>query len=347
MDVEKLLISATNSFVSEKDINKFEALESILFLLITCEENNSNKNAKIQLISRNPTWQFTLREELLNLLKCKLDEQQRSNTLHLSTILLQWFGKEWLNFSSEKTTIFIELLLQLSRIEIFLYFGGYENNSVNVVEESNVIQFKSFSSVQILLSSFEIIENIIELLISEEESLEKFKFKSEELLRIKDILKDIFQVFINYLGNIIPFVTSKQGNEQDNQFIEIIIRILSIWICNETEELNSEILNLTPFLLSYLKYKSSENLTSLLYHLFPALNEIIQYDNAIQYFIVDGGYKTLIQIFKKSQNLKNEEYEAILETLLSILMELSMKEPSIAGEISSVITPYLKSHNII
>jgi hypothetical protein len=278
-------------FKAKHDKQKFELCEQL---------NSSLKRNSIHCIKHNIIdWINPISDALFDIYRSKINKQLRDPALRLTATLTEMFeGFDWISnksWNERKAKNFL-LLLRLCCIEISINF---ESENIDMSCVANCFVIIEYSVITIANDSEEM--NLIKHLTQ------------EEIYDMLTAVKDMMSIIIEYLRRI-----SIQTNEIDSEsdaFISTLasIRVLFVWVTEETEALREEIAEILPFILKVLR-KIDLNNESLVNIVISALISLAENDKLKSILIQEN----IIQFIDKI--CVNDSIDSSNETLKQLLL---------------------------
>uniref|UniRef100_A0A8D0B5T5 Neurochondrin n=1 Tax=Salvator merianae TaxID=96440 RepID=A0A8D0B5T5_SALMN len=170
---------------------------------------------------------------LSSILTSKLSASQRDPALKLAASLCQACSSEWIPAGSSGSKFFA-LLANLACVEVRL-----------TLEELDVAEVDR--KQELMAACYVLIEIAIMECTKEKGSL----LQESQKVQLVGILEEAFGAVIHYLRQV--------GRKKiDDPFIFASVRILGVWLAEETSFLKQEICDLLPFLVHYAKVRFEE-----------------------------------------------------------------------------------------
>ncbi|XP_053123171.1 neurochondrin [Hemicordylus capensis] len=272
---------------------------------------------------------------LSSILTSKLSASQRDPALMLAACLAQACGSKWVPAGSSGGKFFA-LLANLACVEVRLSLEELDLAEVDKKQE-------------LVAACYSLMELAILECTKEEGSL----LRETQKVQLVGILEEAFGAVIHYLRQV--------GREkQTDPFIFASVRILGVWLAEETSSLKQEICDLLPFLMHYAKtlFEEERKVKSGLQHemeqagqsctqkpmlrrdalrfLLPGLSHLTAEDRPREILISEGAPVLLCQyflhqweVFASDSNtpFRSEVVKTSLQTACEIFLNLVVTAP--------------------
>lgn len=232
--------SITEEFKSNFDKKKFELCHTLNAIII--------KNGKHFVKQTNNRSINSITDTIFGILRNKLNKELRDPVLGLTATLTEVYdGFKWIHsidgWNQNNCKHFL-LLLRLSCIEIAVNF------------ESEDIDMSCVANCFVILE-----HSVITVANDSEQMLLLKYFSQQQVYDMLTAVRDTMSVIIRYLKRFDD--QSTQFDIQSDVFVSILasIRVLCVWITEETEALREEIADILPFILRVFKKSSEDNLS--------------------------------------------------------------------------------------
>ena len=275
-----LVAEIINEFQTNKDKQKFELCHTLSAIIV--------KNKSYFLKQESSRSLDSMTDTIFDILRNKLNKELRDPVLGLTATLTEIYdGFKWIYLSkgwNQSNCKNFLLLLRLSCIEI----------AVNLESED--------LDMSCVANSFVVLEHSVITVANDSEQMDLLKhFSQKEIYDMLTAIRDTMSVIIRYLqrfkDQIIDF-----DNESD-VFASILasIRVLCVWVTEETEALREEIGDILPFILKVFK-NNYKNRLSLNKSIITALVCLAEDDNLKAIIINENLIQFLNEVLTKEPN---------------------------------------------
>jgi len=142
----------------------------------------------------------------------------------------------------------------------------------------------------------------------------------ESLHRIQKTLREVFGCVVEYLKDA---AAAGEADANDNTVLFATVRVLGVWISQETMDLRSDVLGLLPFLLRITKRGlDSTDTVALFSFLLPGLLHITSEEEGRRPFLLGDGVSQLLSFMQQTFGLQQTFDLALLETCSGLLMNV-------------------------
>uniref|UniRef100_A0A1B6EF11 Neurochondrin n=1 Tax=Clastoptera arizonana TaxID=38151 RepID=A0A1B6EF11_9HEMI len=217
-------------FETDHSERKFELCGILLALMLSCPKEIVTQSANEE------DWSNSIFKALNDILKSKLGKKQRDVALKLASITVEVLGIEWTLSDDENPKVFFLLLVQLCSIEVRMQLEG-----------SALSLKKMMVEAELITSCFILLELAISYIASENIDLEQ-----KEKQQVYTALKGAFSQVILVL-QLVSKTFAKDSNSinaKEKVFVCAMVRVLSVWLAQETSAMRSAIYQLLPFILT-------------------------------------------------------------------------------------------------
>ncbi|XP_069478697.1 neurochondrin [Ambystoma mexicanum] len=221
-DLMALLSSLSRDFQESEDMRKFELCEILQSFL--------PPSAVLTETAQGVQCLKSIGTGLLRILRSKLSACQREPALMLAASLTNSYRSDWLLAGSrDRGSTFLPLLVNLACVEVRITLEDPEPSTVDAKQ-------------QLVTACYSILEMGMQECTKDELSL----LTEDQKLQLVHVMEEACGAVIHYLKQV--------GREKlEDPFIFASVRILSVWLAEETSSLKQEICDLLPFLVHYVK----------------------------------------------------------------------------------------------
>eukprot|EP00742_Colponemidia_sp_Colp-10_P004748 GILJ01005064.1.p1 GENE.GILJ01005064.1~~GILJ01005064.1.p1 ORF type:complete len:725 (+),score=108.26 GILJ01005064.1:43-2175(+) len=254
---EKTLLAPLSPvFAKVQTLVKFDLLPILSRALQVLSNWTSEKQ---QGVMSNASWPLLIRQGLHDILQSKLDPSRRDLALFLVDEMLKYCGPGW---ATEKYDLqeplptvegvergtFIVVLVNLVRVDLRVKLEQIAHDLASTI--STTAQKSSEPMVGVL---FDILERATQTLCIESERLvedsEGIVQNNVRLISSSDLLL-LRDGFVSTMQTLCEFLTiARDSGILTHPVVMASVRLLSVWVAEDTETITSSIYNLIPYIL--------------------------------------------------------------------------------------------------
>ncbi|XP_014769219.1 neurochondrin [Octopus bimaculoides] len=224
--LQELLGYLGENFSRSKEVDKFQFCDILASVFTSV--------SKDQIPAGNFSWQKNIPQGFMDLIKSRLEQKQRESVLMLISVIVESLGPEFLlppNLPDAKPFL---LAINLNSVEVGMIIPFSPLGQVR--EKSNQLS-----------AYFSLIENTIKFLVSGEEGP---PFDPSQIIQLYSILTETLKCVILFLQEITKSLQSFQATDP---LLQACIRLVGVWMKEDSEALCDEIHDLVPMLLTFSK----------------------------------------------------------------------------------------------
>jgi hypothetical protein len=238
-DLSEVSMFFSAQFAENQDLLKFTACEKLLALLSSlCESQLSVNNSKIF----PPKLKDEIRRGLNDILQARCKVEFKYTAIKLTKVMIELFGLEWTVVNTAEKSV-----LDMSSTKFLLLALSIIQTEVRLILESGQINSKS----DFIVSCYVIIEKTIEFLICDKEQVNSFS--NEVIMKTHSSLTETFDCVLQFL---IGLGSQEEIGQTPCFQVPIVIatvRVLCVWLSEETNALTDKITQVLPVLLKWAK----------------------------------------------------------------------------------------------
>ena len=268
-----------NEFQTNQDQRKFDLCEE----LNTYIKQNSDGFELFDLKG----WVRSLSNGLYDIFRSKLSKNLRDPALKLTSALTESFrGYRWIRQDQwdVETAKYLFVLTRLACIEI----------KINI-ESENI-------DLNILAICYILLEHSIMTLISDDDGEQLAKLlPAQNMCDLLTAIKDSMAIIIEYLQRISSQSESINSSSHLYPITIASIRVLCVWITEETEALRNEISNILPFIIQVMRsaIQSNDPYSKSIFHtVIPAFESLCSDDDNMKIILKQENFNELMNQFK-------------------------------------------------
>ncbi|XP_072040851.1 neurochondrin-like [Amphiura filiformis] len=321
--LNELLSSMASEFKQIQDERKFKLCTRLTLLLTSSNELVPGENA---------VWAWDIHHGLSDILKSKTGQSQRNPALKLASFMMCQLGVSWALGPQGSDKKLLLLIINLACVEVRM---GLEDSSQNV------------SNRDILPACYSVLESCIEFMTCGP----SLSLDEKQVLQLHNAMTGAF-------GAVLFFLKENQFEPEkvDDPLVRATVRVLSVWLAEETAALRNQVYDVLPFVLSVIEksfeeaklssdlkearnhttvaqyplFKSSSASTDLLRLMLPALCHLTADQEPRELLIMQGAMETCGKYFsyqwKQFEDKQGDQPEVALITLCNIFLNVSLQD---------------------
>ena len=238
-DLLEVSIFFSAQFAENQELLKFTICEKLLALLASFNESQL-RTCSGEIFPAK--FNADIRKGLNDILQSRCKVEYKYTALRLTGVMIELFGLEWTIVNTNDKSVF-----DMVNVKFLLLTLSIIQTETRLILESGQIDSKS----DFVVSCYAIIEKIIEYLICDNE--QGWSFCDEVVLKIHASLTVIFDCVIQFLIGISSQEATTQMPYYKQPIIIATIRVLCVWLSEETNALIDKISQVLPILLKWAK----------------------------------------------------------------------------------------------
>ena len=318
----------STQFAENQELLKFATCEKLLALLSSfCESQVDVTCTEIF----SPKLKDNVKKGLNDILQARCKVEYKYTALKLTRVMVDLVGIEWTVVNTNKTSV-----LDVSNTKFLLLVLSIIQTEIRLILESGQID----STSDLIVSCYVITEKTIEFLICDKE--QNWSFSNEVIMKIHGLLTEMFDCVIQFLI---------QHDSQDatgstpcfqQPIVIATVRVLCVWLSEETNALGDKISQVLPVLLKWAKLGQTntgedrhptETPNEILLHLLPPLCHLSADESFCAILVQEDCHVLLAPLFKQlwqAQEKEKAEYPSNLITLCNIFLNFTVLEVELA-----------------
>ncbi|XP_022086711.1 neurochondrin-like [Acanthaster planci] len=330
--IDSLVHKLASQFKECQDESKFQVCEVLARLLFACSSVPMEQSEWSQLVFKGVS----------DILMSKVAEKQRDPALRLASLMVGHFGMSWALGPGHADKKFLLLLIHMACVE------------TRMALESPDHQYTS-SKESVLVSCFSLLEQCIEYLTCGP----TLDLDDRQVVQLHTAMTGAFGAVMHYLQG-----AQFDKSWPDQPLVVAAVRVLCVWLAEETTALKDQVYQLLPFLIkvvekSFREVSNSKHLasvaaastapqslrsfasTDLLRLLLPALCHLTAEDEPRARLVEEGGIELLGECFSYHWKRfvdgdEDGDSEIALTTLCSVFLNVTLQDAEAVQRHSTV-----------
>lgn len=230
----------STEFSMNQNLLKFESCKKILVLLSSLDAIQGETAARY-VDSFSFKSKTEIRDGISDILKSRCKVKFKYIAVQLARVMVELFGLDWtIPYVNES------LLVNLTDAKFLLVVLAITSTEIHIIFENNQLN----SEPDFVISCYIIIEKMIEFLISDNK--QSWSFSDEVIRSIHSMLTSVFDYLIQFLIGLDS--QSPEDNTPQTPILMATIRVLCMWLSEETSTLGERIAEVLPILIKWAKY---------------------------------------------------------------------------------------------
>ena len=238
-DLLEVLVFFSAQFAENQDLLKFTICEKLLALLSSFYESQLSVSNGEKIPTK---FKDDIRKGANEILQSRCKIEYKYTALKLTKVVVEIFGLEWTILNTSEKSV-----LDMSNVKFLLLTLSIIQTETRLILESGQIDSKS----DFVVSCYVIIEKIIELLICDNE--QGWSFSDEVIMKIHASLTTIFDCVIQFLIGLSSQEANKEKPYYKQPIVIATVKVLCVWLSEETNALTDKISQVLPTLLKWAK----------------------------------------------------------------------------------------------
>ena len=238
-ELAEIAMFFSTQFADNQELLKFTTCDKLLALLSSlCESQVNITSTEILL----PKLKDNIKKGLNDILQARCKAKYKYTALKLTRVMVDVLGIDWTVVNPNETSV-----LAISNTKFLLLVLSIIQTEIRLILESGQID----STSDLIVSCYVVTEKTIEFLICDKE--QNWSFSNEVIMKIHGLLTEMFDCVIQFLIQHDSQDATGPTASFQQPIIIATVRVLCVWLSEETNALSDKITQVLPVLLKWAK----------------------------------------------------------------------------------------------